>query len=125
MKRFIKVGGEMISLQALEDTILQLSPSKDENQEFMVAVVAYEPPNGERPVIGLYSTVHLDLDVVNLFLREQGFSTIAKINSIEVVRELPMLGTGKCDVRRLQEEFREKFTEKLCATSITSPGMSA
>jgi long-chain-fatty-acid--[acyl-carrier-protein] ligase len=109
MKRFIKVAGEMISLQALEDTILQLSPSKEENQEFMVAVVAYEPPNGERPVIGLYSTVHLDLDVVNLFLREQGFSTIAKINSIEVLPELPMLGTGKCDVRRLQEGFREKF----------------
>jgi long-chain-fatty-acid--[acyl-carrier-protein] ligase len=112
LKRFIKIGGEMISLQALEDTILQLSPSKDEHQEFMVAVVAYEPPNGDRPVIGLYSTVHLDLDVVNLFLREQGFSTIAKINSIEVVPELPMLGTGKCDVRRLQDEFKERICAK-------------
>jgi long-chain-fatty-acid--[acyl-carrier-protein] ligase len=109
MKRFIKIGGEMISLQALEDTLLQLSPSRDDEQEFLVAVVAYEPPDGARPIIGLYSTVHLDLDVVNLFLREQGFSTIAKINSIEVVAELPMLGTGKCDVRRLQEEFKERI----------------
>ena len=107
MKRFIKIGGEMISLQALEDTILQLSPYKDEQQEFLIAVVAYEPPDGQRPIIGLYSTVHLDLDVVNLFLREQGFSTIAKISSLNVLQELPMLGTGKCDVRRLQEEFKE------------------
>lgn len=118
LKRFIKVGGEMIGLQALEDTILQLSPSKEDNQEFMVAVVAYEPPDGERPVIGLYSTVNLDLDVVNLFLREQGFSTIAKINSIEVLRELPMLGTGKCDVRQLQEEFRKRFVGAEAVSSI-------
>jgi long-chain-fatty-acid--[acyl-carrier-protein] ligase len=105
LKRFVKVAGEMISLQALEDTILCLSPPESQGEEFQIAVVAYEPPNGERPIIGLYSTTPLDLNVVNLFLREQGFTAIAKIHSIIVRKELPLLGSGKCDVRQLEEDF--------------------
>jgi long-chain-fatty-acid--[acyl-carrier-protein] ligase len=115
LKRFVKIAGEMISLQAIEDTILQLTPfnspdtSTENLNDFQVALIAYEPPNGDRPLIGLFTNRNLDLAIVNLFLREQGFATIVKLHSITVLSELPMLGTGKYDLKQLENIFHQNL----------------
>jgi long-chain-fatty-acid--[acyl-carrier-protein] ligase len=50
----------------------------------------------------LFSTISLDLNEVNLYLKQSGFSNLIKINRIIQLDEIPLLGTGKTDYKVLK-----------------------
>ena len=104
LKRFVKRGGEMISLPAIEAAIAQLfGDPADEGPSFPVEATAAEP----NPEIVLFTTRELDRDEVNRRLREVGLSPLHGIRRIVRLDAIPVLGTGKTDYRALKTLLRE------------------
>jgi acyl-CoA synthetase (AMP-forming)/AMP-acid ligase II/1-acyl-sn-glycerol-3-phosphate acyltransferase/acyl carrier protein len=98
LKRFIKLGGEMISLPAVEAVLERAFPQHGEEGP----ALAVEPTPGEHPELVLFATFDVERDVVNRTLREAGLSPLHNIRRIERVDQIPVLGTGKTDYRSLR-----------------------
>lgn len=107
LKRFIKVGPEMISLASIEDAILQMADKKGwpiSHDGPSVAVCAKEI-SGEKPKITLFSKFNTSVDEINRTLKEAGLSNMVKISSLIVLEEIPIMGTGKINYRALENEY--------------------
>lgn len=103
LKRFVKVGGEMVSLTSIEETLLEAGPRqgwKINPDVPSLAVCALEQ-EGKKSEMHLITTFDTTADVVNQVLRENGMSNIIKIRSVIKVPVIPLLGTGKIDYRSL------------------------
>ena len=106
-KRFIKIGGEMISLQSLESALLEAAPAKGwriQEEGPSLAVIALERPGG-KPIIRLISTFEAQVDEVNQTLRDGGISNLVKMDKVIVLEEIPIMGTGKINYRQLEEQY--------------------
>ena len=103
LKRFTKIGGEMISLGAIEEAIINelVRQHRITTDVPMLAICVDETVSG-KPQLILFSTVDLEREGVNEILRKSGLSRLIKISVINRVREIPLLGTGKTDYRSLQ-----------------------
>ncbi len=99
-KRFAKVGGEMVSLAAVESMAGDLWP------DHRHAVVALpDPKKGEKLVL-LTGSPEADRDALVAHARQAGVAAIAVPAMVLKVKEVPLLGTGKTDyvgVRRMVE----------------------
>lgn len=101
LKRFIKIGGEMISLPAIEDALIK-NLTKGENIPAL-AVIDYEEKENQRPMLTVFSNQKdLNKEAVQAILKEQGFPPLVKIHDVKCLEELPMLGTGKIDIQALK-----------------------
>ncbi|MEQ8764296.1 MAG: AMP-binding protein [Planctomycetota bacterium] len=100
MKRFLKAGGEMISLPAIEGPLADRFPPTDTGPRVAVEGVEEEG----RCRIVLFTTEELALDTVQGWLREAGLGPLSRIDAIEHLEEIPLLGTGKTDYRTLREQ---------------------
>jgi long-chain-fatty-acid--[acyl-carrier-protein] ligase len=103
LKRFTKIGGEMISLGAIEDALIQ-ELSKNgliQPDQYSLAICTNEKM--ERPQVILFSSVQVDRDQVNSILKNAGFSNLAKISRVHNLEEIPLLATGKIDYRKLSK----------------------
>lgn len=98
LKRFIKIGGEMISMPYIERTLL----GKYGEEGRQVLAVEGTDKGGE-PKVVLFTLKELDMSEVNKFLRDSGVASIARIREIRMIDEIPMLGTGKTNYRLLKE----------------------
>ena len=116
IKRFTKVGGEMISLGSVEETLVKefLSKGKISADIPSFALVANEKGEGQ-PQLILFSTIAVSREEVNQLLHDVGFSRLVKIAQVKRVEEIPLMGTGKTDYRRL-ESLLEVRKEKGNAT---------
>ncbi len=102
IKRFIKLGGEMISLGAVETSLIQKLQDQsphDLTSPFLV-VCAEEQPDASKLI--LFSTLILDKERVNLILRQSGFSNLIKIFKVIHLESIPLIGVGKLDYAELQ-----------------------
>lgn len=106
LKRFAKIGGEMISLGAIEETVSQklIEQKRISTDIPSLALCANEKVLGKAQLI-LFATIDLTREEVNELLREAGFSRLVKISSIEKIDQIPLLGTGKTNYRALQEKI--------------------
>ncbi|MBN1553378.1 MAG: AMP-binding protein [Phycisphaerae bacterium] len=102
LKRFVKIGGEMISLPAIESVLTEQLTREDDDGPFL-AVVATD--DEEYPEIVLFTTRPLGREQVNILLRRAGLSGLHNIRRVMKIEELPLLGTGKCDYRALQKKL--------------------
>ena len=96
VKRFAKIGGEMVSLTAAEDLAAAVWP------DCRHAVVALpDPKKGERLIL---VTDRRDADAAPLLAHAQkiGAPELAVPRKIIKVQEIPVLGTGKTDYIALQ-----------------------
>jgi len=97
MKRFIKLGGEMISLPAIEEALRRcVSVDPEQGPALAVGHTATEPPE-----LVLFCTQPLERVWLNQQLREAGFSPLHNLRRVVVVEKIPVLGTGKTDYRTL------------------------
>jgi long-chain-fatty-acid--[acyl-carrier-protein] ligase len=113
-KRFIKIGGEMISLAAIEDVMLQAAlhghkeTSSDLAQEGPILAVCASEEVGEKPRIYLFSRLPITVEEANQRLREAGFSNLVKIAQVVILPEIPIMGSGKINYRVLEAEYMSK-----------------
>jgi long-chain-fatty-acid--[acyl-carrier-protein] ligase len=107
LKRFLKAGGEMISLPALEEPFVKRYPPTEEGPR--VAVEGVETENGRRIV--LFTIEEIDLHQANAILREEGFHGVMRLDEVRRVDKIPVLGTGKTDYKVLRAQLTEPSAE--------------
>ncbi len=100
LKRFVKLGGEMISLPAIEEVLARHYASETDEGP----VVAVEStPTEDHPEIVLFTTrPDIDRAAANKLIREAGLSALHNLGRVERVDAIPLLGTGKTDYRALK-----------------------
>jgi long-chain-fatty-acid--[acyl-carrier-protein] ligase len=106
LKRFLKAGGEMISLPALEEPISKRYPA-DENGP-KVAVEGIETPGGRQ--IALFTTFPLTLREASQILVEDGLRGVMRLDEVRQIETIPVLGTGKTDYKELRRLVTEAVT---------------
>lgn len=104
LKRFLKVGGEMVSLPALEEPFDERYPPLETGPQ--VAVEGIETPSGRWIV--LFSTCDITLPHVNGIVAQAGFRGVMRIDEVLRVNAIPMLGTGKTDYRALRKVVADR-----------------
>jgi acyl-[acyl-carrier-protein]-phospholipid O-acyltransferase / long-chain-fatty-acid--[acyl-carrier-protein] ligase len=105
-KRFAKIGGEMISLAAVEMLAAELWPNA------LSAVVAVpDPRKGERLIL-VTQQKDASRSAFLAFARERGASELMIPSEIFNIDKMPLLGSGKVDMVSLNKLVREQAAEK-------------
>jgi long-chain-fatty-acid--[acyl-carrier-protein] ligase len=99
LKRFVKVGGEMISLPAVEE-VLAPHYGRPDDTEPVLAVEA--TPSETHPELVLFTVRPVDRAEANERLRQAGLSPLHNLRWVREVEKIPTLGTGKTDYRALR-----------------------
>ncbi len=99
LKRFLKAGGEMISLPALEEPLARRWPPTDQGPR--VAVEGVEAADGPRIV--LFTTEAISADEANATLVQAGLARMLRVREVRRVKAIPVLGTGKTDYKVLRQ----------------------
>ncbi len=99
LKRFIKLGGEMISLPAIESVLLERYGTADDDGPILAVVAT----TGDHPELVLFTLRDISREQANATLRAAGLSALHNLRRVERVQEIPLLGTGKTNYRALQE----------------------
>lgn len=102
LKRFVKLGGEMISLPAIE-AVLEQAYASEQDEGPVLAVEA--TPNEEHPELVLFTVREIERAAANQCLRAAGLSPLHNISTVKRVPQIPVLGTGKTDYRALQAQL--------------------
>jgi acyl-[acyl-carrier-protein]-phospholipid O-acyltransferase/long-chain-fatty-acid--[acyl-carrier-protein] ligase len=101
-KRFAKLGGEMVSLAAVETMVADLWP--DQNH---VAVALPDPRKGEQIVL-VTEKPDADREQLLSFARKAGFPELWVPRAILVLPSIPVLGSGKIDYAGTAEQAASK-----------------
>jgi acyl-[acyl-carrier-protein]-phospholipid O-acyltransferase/long-chain-fatty-acid--[acyl-carrier-protein] ligase len=105
LKRFVKVGGEMVSLVKIEDMLEKLLP---EDAHCSVVEIP-DAIKGARIVA--VTTVQVDQKAVMKQMAEQ-LPAIAIPKTFLVMETLPKMGSGKIDFRAITELARQELSRK-------------
>jgi long-chain-fatty-acid--[acyl-carrier-protein] ligase len=101
LKRFIKLGGEMVSLPAIESVLQPHFGESDDGP--VIAVEAIGDP--EQPDIVLFTRKPAERSEVNALIKEAGLSALHYVRQVLPVEGIPVLGSGKTDYRALKARF--------------------
>jgi long-chain-fatty-acid--[acyl-carrier-protein] ligase len=101
LKRFIKLGGEMVSLPAIESVLLKHFGEVDDGP--LIAVEAIGHP--EHPDVVLFTRRPADRSEVNALIKAAGLSALHYVRQVTTVESIPVLGTGKTDYRALKARY--------------------
>jgi acyl-[acyl-carrier-protein]-phospholipid O-acyltransferase/long-chain-fatty-acid--[acyl-carrier-protein] ligase len=109
--RFSKIGGEMVPHLTIEEAVnAELGAADGE----LLAVVTAVPDRakGERLIVLHLPTSHEPRDIVKR-LAQRGLPNlwIPSADSFSAIDEVPVLGSGKLDLKRLGDIARERFAE--------------
>jgi long-chain-fatty-acid--[acyl-carrier-protein] ligase len=100
LKRFVKIGGEMVSLPAVEDVLTRAYAQPDDKGPCLAVLATADE---SRPELALFTTRELDRAQVNKTIQESGLSGLHNIRIVRTIPEIPLLGTGKTDYRALAQ----------------------
>lgn len=99
LKRFIKLGGEMISLPAIEEALnAAFRKPEDENPVLAVDAVSAD----ENPLLTLLAVRDITREQANKAIAQSGLSPLHNVRQVVRVEEIPVLGTGKTDYRAIK-----------------------
>jgi acyl-[acyl-carrier-protein]-phospholipid O-acyltransferase/long-chain-fatty-acid--[acyl-carrier-protein] ligase len=108
--RFSKIGGEMVPHIKIEETLQKLLSTDDDDDLKAVVTAVPDPRRGERIVV-----LHTPLDKTpDEICRELADSGLPKVwlpspDSFVEVAEIPVLGTGKLDLKAMKDRAAEHF----------------
>lgn len=103
LKRFLKAGGEMISLPALEEPFQKRFPPDEHGPR--VAVEGIETEDGRHIV--LFTTSDLALREAAEMLLADGLRGVMRLDEVRRLDKIPVLGTGKTDYTTLRGMCQE------------------
>jgi len=103
VKRFAKVAGEIVSLEAVEKLALTASPDG-------LHAASSQPDQNKGEALILFTTdKQIDRTALQKTAQQLGFPELAVPKKIVCVDALPLLGTGKTDYVTLQRMAEEAF----------------
>lgn len=97
VKRFAKIGGEMVSLSVVENCASAIWPDHQH-----AAVTAPDARKGEQ-IILVTTCAEADRDRLRTWMQSHGVSALTVPKRLVVVDEIPVLGTGKTDFASVRE----------------------
>ena len=112
MSRFSKIGGEMVPHMKIEEILsefLDQTPDDDSDDHLSVAITAVPcERKGERLIV-LYTRQHKTVDEMKQRLKDAGLPNvfIPSDDSFFLVDHLPILGTGKLDLKGIKDKAVE------------------
>jgi acyl-[acyl-carrier-protein]-phospholipid O-acyltransferase/long-chain-fatty-acid--[acyl-carrier-protein] ligase len=115
VKRFAKMGGEMVSLAVVENCATTLWPDSSH-----AAIAAPDSRKGEEIILVTDSAHAARADLV-AFARSHGVSELAVPRRIVQVDEVPILGTGKIDYVAVERLAREQSKAAPAPQAVTEP----
>lgn len=101
LKRFVKLGGEMISLPAVEEVLLTAFASDADQAEGPLLAVDGTPAE-TNPDLVLFTAIDITREAANRAIRAAGLSPLHNIREVRRLENIPTLGTGKTDYRALR-----------------------
>lgn len=107
LKRFIKLGGEMVSLVAIETALLEVASQYGWElleESPSLAVVALESEEEKSRLI-LFTRFHTTVEEANAALRQTGFSNLVRVSEVHHLVDIPIMGSGKINYRELQARY--------------------
>ncbi|WP_243293386.1 AMP-binding protein [Geothrix mesophila] len=104
LKRFVKLGGEMVSLPAIEEALAKRFQGEDEIEPLLAVEATPEDLN---PDLILFSVAGIGRDDANAAIRAAGLSSLHNIRVVRQIDQIPTLGTGKTDYRALKAMLEE------------------
>jgi acyl-[acyl-carrier-protein]-phospholipid O-acyltransferase/long-chain-fatty-acid--[acyl-carrier-protein] ligase len=111
--RFSKIGGEMVPHIAIEEAMNRIVGASEEEGPKCAVTAVPDPKKGERLIV-----IHTRLDKtpgeICKALSESGFSNlfIPDGEAFLEVKELPVLGSGKLDLKGVKQVALERFAPK-------------
>ena len=110
LSRFSKIGGEMVPHETVEDLIVTtLGLAHEKDRPIAIASVTDEA-KGEALV--LLSTIDIDQEALRERLRGAGVANLWIPKIVRRVEAIPVLATGKLDLRRCHELARQLTQEE-------------
>jgi acyl-[acyl-carrier-protein]-phospholipid O-acyltransferase/long-chain-fatty-acid--[acyl-carrier-protein] ligase len=106
LKRFAKVSGEMVSLTAVEDALATAFPQY--GLRFAVAVLSRPDEAKGEKLVAVTNEAKLSMDEIREAIRTRGLPNLAVPREVLVVHEIPRLGSGKIDHRKLEQQLAGK-----------------
>ena len=100
-KRFAKIGGEMVSLTAVEELVNKLWP------EDKHAVVTLPDKNKGESLVLVTTRSNADRSELAAFARSEAIAEINVPRRIIETKQIPLLGTGKTDYPGVQQLVNE------------------
>ena len=111
-KRFAKVGGEMVSLAAVEMIAAELWPNA------LSAVVAVpDARKGERLIL-VTQQKDATRSQVQAFARDRGASELMMPSEVMILEKMPLLGSGKVDMLTLAKFVQENAAAKPAMAAV-------
>jgi len=109
--RFSKIGGEMVPHLRIEETLAEVLGLQDEEEIQLVVTGVPDPKKGERVVV-LHTGLGISPDEGCRRLAGAGLPPlwIPSPDSFCQVDAIPILGTGKLDLKQVKELAMEKFS---------------
>jgi acyl-[acyl-carrier-protein]-phospholipid O-acyltransferase/long-chain-fatty-acid--[acyl-carrier-protein] ligase len=104
-KRFAKIGGEMVSLAAVEAIAAELWPDA-----MSAAATVPDPKKGERIVLVTTKAGARRADF-QAFAKSKGAAELMTPSDVMVVEKLPLLGSGKVDYVGATKLVRERLSQ--------------
>src|SRR5216110_1049965 len=101
LSRFSKIGGEMVPHEAIENKIVDLLDLSGKDDRLVAIVGVQDEAKGEALV--LLSAVDVDLAQLRKQLHESGISNLWIPKRVQRVESIPVLASGKLDLKKCQE----------------------
>lgn len=101
IKRFAKIGGEMVSLRAIENMLCKMFEGQD---EFCYGVVAVPHENKGEQIIVATNNKDLTIDRLREFIKTNGYPELYLPRVILYRESIPTSATGKVDNVTLKKE---------------------
>jgi acyl-[acyl-carrier-protein]-phospholipid O-acyltransferase/long-chain-fatty-acid--[acyl-carrier-protein] ligase len=106
LKRFAKIGGEMVSLPAVEEALVEAFPQHGRDVE--LAIVSRPDPDRGEALVAVTNHPQLQMDEIRAVLRTRGLSNLCLPKELIHVEEIPRLPTGKVDYQGLAKKCVQK-----------------
>jgi acyl-[acyl-carrier-protein]-phospholipid O-acyltransferase / long-chain-fatty-acid--[acyl-carrier-protein] ligase len=101
LSRFSKIGGEMVPHETVEQKIFAALGLGNEGERTLAVTSVVDPQKGEALV--LLSTIEIDQTKLRAQLHETGLPNLWIPKIVRRVDAIPVLATGKLDLRRCSE----------------------
>lgn len=111
LSRFSKIGGEMVPHVLIEQTISDIVGLDDEGLQRVAVASVPDPKKGERIVVLHTAGLGMKPGQIVEKLSDKGLPNIylPGEDSFAEVEAIPMLGTGKLDLKALQQAAKDLF----------------